>query len=130
MKLKLNPKTLAVAALVALTGINTASATNPFPQGWCTWGAAAQFDKYAPAPGCDWRGDAGTWIANAQTNHWVIRTDLRAAEEHALIVWTNGKMGHVAIVNRVYSDHITVLEMNWGKQVQGAELGLWLRQAA
>lgn len=128
MKLTLNPKTLVVAALVALSSITTASATNNFPWGWCTYGAAAEFDKYAPAPGCDWGGDAGTWLGNAQAKNWVTYTDTRAAEPHALIVWKNGSMGHVGIVDRVYNDRIRVTEMNWGKQVPGAAVG-WTDRA-
>ena len=117
MKLTKNPKTLAVAALVALSSITTASATNSFPWGWCTWGAAAEFDKYAPGSGCDWRGDAGTWLAKAKAKNWVTYTNARAAEEHAVIVWINGSMGHVGIVKRVTRDKITIMEMNWGKQL-------------
>ncbi len=114
---------LKLAVVIAILFTGSANANNPFPWGWCTYGAAAEFDKYAPAPGCDWSGDAGSWIVNAKAKKWVIRTDLGAAEEHALIVWTNGIMGHVASVYSVYSDHITVKEMNWGKQVPGAASG-------
>jgi surface antigen len=121
-------KTLTAATLVALTGIHTASATNYFPQGWCTYGAAALFDKVAPAPGLDWNGDAGTWFDNAKAKGWVTNTDPRLAEVNALIVWKSvngvgGGAGHVGMVKQVLAGGIIVTEMNWGKQIPDAEAG-------
>jgi surface antigen len=115
----------AFSVLTALALTATAKATNNFPWGWCTWGAIELWDKHAPAPGCDWGGNAGTWLGNAQAKNWVIRTEQRAVEKNAIIVWTNSGMGHVGVVDTVFSDGsgIRVKEMNWGKQVPGAETG-------
>ena len=122
MQLKL--KTLGAASMIALSSIiNVSASSTQFDKGWCTWGAAVEFDKWAPAPGADWGGDSGNWLANAKAKNWVTYTEPRAAEIHAVIVWTNGGRGHVGIVNRLFSDSIEVKEMNWGKQVLGAETG-------
>jgi len=118
--------TLGLASL--LMAAPCAKATNSFPWGWCTWGAIAEFDNYAPSPGCDWHGDAGTWMTAAAAKHWVTSTATRGAEVNALIVWTNGGAGHVGIVSKVNRDSITVKEMNWGKQLIGAPAG-WTDQA-
>lgn len=95
--------------------------------GRCGWPdgyeAIAEWDKYSPAPGCDWSGDAGAWVENAKTKNWVTYTDMRAAEPGAIIVWKNGNMGHCGVVTSVSGSGISVKEMNWGKQVPGAEAG-------
>jgi len=114
---------LILSLAVLFAGGAVSRATNNFPYGWCTWGAAQEFDKYAPAPGIDWRGDAGKWVVNARAKGWVTYTDPRKAEVNALIVWTNGEMGHVGIVSQVLSTRIVVKEMNWGAQKPGAERG-------
>jgi len=92
-------------------------------KGYCTWYAAEEFNKIAPDPGVDWRGDAWEWFENARG--WAKSKQPMSAEKGAIIVWGEYKdkgkkenvYGHVGIVENVdcNSNTITVSEMNWGK---------------
>ena len=80
-----------------------------FPYGYCTWYVAQK--RYVP-----WSGNAGTWIFNARSMGY--RTG-RVPSRGAIIVTTENRYyGHVAIVESVSGDSITISEMNykgWGK---------------
>ena len=93
---------------------------NHFPPGYCTWYAADKFDALVSRPGLDWFGDAGKWYENAKHNGWATSDKQSAAEKGAVIVWMdsdslgNDGFGHVAFVESVSNNSITISEMNWG----------------
>ncbi|HWQ59891.1 MAG TPA: LysM peptidoglycan-binding domain-containing protein [Candidatus Fimivivens sp.] len=86
-----------------------AGAGHRFPYGYCTWYVAQK--RYVP-----WGGNAGTWLFNARSMGY--RTG-RAPTRGAIVVTTENRYyGHVALVESVSGDSITVSEMNyvkWGK---------------
>jgi surface antigen len=84
-----------------------------FPGGQCTAFAAIRFDERAQSPGVDWHGDAGLWYAHAGATGWARTTNYKAPKVGAIVVWTGGDHGHVAIVEKTYSDGVLISEMNW-----------------
>ena len=82
---------------------------NSFPYGYCTWYVAQ--NKYIP-----WRGNAGAWLYNAKAMGYKTG---KTPQNGSIIVTTdNTYYGHVAIVQKVSEDTITISEMNykgWGK---------------
>ena len=82
---------------------------NSFPYGYCTWYVAQK--KYVP-----WRGNAGAWLYNARAMGYKTGKTPQAG---SIVVTTdNTYYGHVALVESVSEDTITVSEMNykrWGK---------------
>ena len=80
-----------------------------FPYGWCTWYVAQK--RYVP-----WGGNAGTWLYNAKSLGYKTG---RKPQPGAIMVTTENRYyGHVALVEKVNGDSITVSEMNyvrWGK---------------
>ena len=75
-----------------------------FPYGYCTWYVAQK--RYVP-----WGGNAGTWIYHAKAAGYATGRTPRAG---AIIVTTENRYyGHVAIVEKVSGDAITVSEMNY-----------------
>lgn len=82
---------------------------NTFPYGYCTWYVAQK--KYIP-----WRGNAGSWLYNAKSLGYKTG---KTPQTGSIVVTTdNTYYGHVAIVEKVSGDTITVSEMNytkWGK---------------
>lgn len=80
-----------------------------FPYGYCTWYVAQK--RYVP-----WGGNAGTWLYNAKAQGYQTGKAPRAG---AIVVTTENRYyGHVALVEKVSGDTITVSEMNytgWGK---------------
>lgn len=80
-----------------------------FPYGWCTWYVAQK--RYVP-----WGGNAGTWIYHAKSLGY--RTGRKPTVGSIMVTTENRYYGHVAMVERVNGDSITVSEMNyvgWGK---------------
>ena len=80
-----------------------------FPYGWCTWYVAQK--RYVP-----WSGNAGAWIFNAKIMGYKTG---RTPQPGSIVVTTENRYyGHVALVEKVSGDSITVSEMNyvgWGK---------------
>lgn len=80
-----------------------------FPYGWCTWYVAQK--RYVP-----WSGNAGTWLYKAKSLGYKTG---RSPRPGAIMVTTENRYyGHVALVEKVNGDTITVSEMNyvgWGK---------------
>ncbi len=80
-----------------------------FPFGWCTWYVASK--RYVP-----WSGNAGTWLYKAKALGYKTG---RVPKVGAIMVTTENRYyGHVALVEKVSGDTITVSEMNyvkWGK---------------
>ena len=93
--------------------------SNNFPQGFCTWYAAKQFNTVAPEPGVNWSGNANTWYANATAKKWDGSTNLQSSMKGAIIVWGGGLIGHVAIIDSTFSGGINVSEMNYGQALTG-----------
>lgn len=96
--------------------------------GQCTTHAARRFDTVAPDPGVNWNGHARSWARNAYAAGWTVREDLRDARPGMVIVWGDGLgwngpgwgNGHVAYVESVWPEGLTVSEMNWGYLCPGA----------
>ncbi len=87
-----------------------AGAGHKFPYGYCTWYIAQK--RYVP-----WGGNAGTWLYHAKSMGYATG---RKPRPGAIMVTTESRYyGHVALVEKVSGDTITVSEMNyvgWGKK--------------
>lgn len=80
-----------------------------FPYGYCTWYVAQK--RFVP-----WSGNAGTWLYNAKALGY--KTGRLPAAGAIVVTTENRYYGHVAVVESVSGDAITVSEMNyasWGK---------------
>lgn len=80
-----------------------------FPYGWCTWYVSQK--RYVP-----WSGNAGTWLYKAKALGY--KTGRKPAAGAIMVTTENRYYGHVALVEKVSGDTITVSEMNyvkWGK---------------
>jgi putative component of membrane protein insertase Oxa1/YidC/SpoIIIJ protein YidD len=88
-----------------------------FPGGFCTEYAAREFDKISP--GLDWHGDAGEWCDNAAANNWKVTTDPEKGEAGAIIVWTFGKYGHVAVLRGYQQEDETELQPTYPQDAKG-----------
>ena len=89
--------------------------------GQCTTHAALRFDSGAPYPGVNWRGNARSWYLNAAAAGWVVTNNIKAVRPGMIVVWGDSPAhtspagnGHVAYVESVWPEGITVSEMNWG----------------
>ena len=81
-----------------------AGAGHSFPYGYCTWYVAQK--RYVP-----WSGNAGAWIFNAKAAGYATG---RAPRVGAIMVTTENRYyGHVALVEKVSGDSVTVSEMNY-----------------
>ncbi|NTV40660.1 MAG: LysM peptidoglycan-binding domain-containing protein [Candidatus Moranbacteria bacterium] len=75
-----------------------------FPYGYCTWYVAQK--RYVP-----WGGNAGTWLYHAKAGGYATG---RAPRVGSIMVTTENRYyGHVAYVEKVSGDTITVSEMNY-----------------
>jgi hypothetical protein len=83
--------------------------------GYCTYYAAMRFDKAAPSPGINWRGNAGTWYKHASVAGWQVTRSARVAVAGTVIVWTDADSGHVGVVRHVDARYVYGREMNWGR---------------
>jgi peptidoglycan DL-endopeptidase CwlO len=106
--------------MAARAEANVASDYKGFPEGYCTYYAAKQFDSVAPSPKTNWHGNAGDWLNNAGRAGWATSINPRDAKTGALIVWQNGDFGHVGVVTGADRNNVYVSEMNWGKIVDKA----------
>jgi len=81
-----------------------AGAGHRFPYGYCTWYVAQK--RYVP-----WSGNAGAWLFNAKARGYATGRTPRVG---AIVVTTENRYyGHVALVEKVNGDTITVSEMNY-----------------
>jgi surface antigen len=86
-----------------------AGAGHKFPYGYCTWYVAQK--KYVP-----WGGNAGTWLYHAKAMGYSTGRSPRVG---SIMVTSESWWGHVALVEKVNGDMITVSEMNykgWAKK--------------
>lgn len=75
-----------------------------FPYGYCTWFVAQK--RYVP-----WGGNAGAWLYNAKAMGYATGKTPRAG---AIVVTTENRYyGHVAYVEKVSGNTITISEMNY-----------------
>jgi len=75
-----------------------------FPYGYCTWYVSQK--RYVP-----WGGNAGTWLYHAKAGGYATG---RAPRVGSIMVTTENRYyGHVAYVEKVSGDTITVSEMNY-----------------
>ena len=95
------------------TDVLAARASNPFSTGQCTWYAYKRWTEllgYAPTV---INGNAGGWYNNCVSKGFSRGNEPKVG---AIACWNNGlgnDSGHVAVVEAVYSDHITISEYNW-----------------
>ena len=95
------------------TDVLAARASNPFSKGQCTWYAYKRWTEllgYAPTV---INGNAGGWYNNCVSKGFSRGNEPKVG---AIACWNNGfgnDSGHVAVVEAVYSDHITISEYNW-----------------
>lgn len=80
------------------------SSSNRFPWGYCTWYVASRRGDIT------WRGNAGTWLAQARAQG---RATGRVPAVGAIMVTSESWWGHVAIVEAVHGDQVTISEMNY-----------------
>jgi len=81
---------------------------NGYPWGWCTWYAA--YRRNIPS---NW-GNAGQWLSAARSSGYATGY---IPQPGAIIVTSESWFGHVAYVEEVNGDMVTVSEMNyrgWG----------------
>lgn len=116
---------LAAASSISLVGLatvgrRTAAADHEkykgFTHGQCTYFAAKRFDEAVRQrsksdKGHDWRGSAAAWYGAAV--NWKRSSDLRSPRTGAIVVWTDGGAGHVAIVTSSNANGVSVAEANW-----------------
>jgi len=96
------------------SGGKTVTAANgtghKFPYGYCTWYVASK--RNIP-----WSGNAGSWLYNAKAMGYATG---KTPRKGAIVVTTEDRRyGHVALVEKVSGNTITVSEMNyvgWGKR--------------
>ncbi|NQV13335.1 MAG: LysM peptidoglycan-binding domain-containing protein [Parcubacteria group bacterium] len=77
---------------------------NRFSWGWCTWYVAERRGDVS------WRGNAGTWLNNARAQG---RATGRTPAKGAILVTSESWWGHVAVVESVQGDRVTISEMNY-----------------
>jgi surface antigen/LysM repeat protein len=75
-----------------------------FPYGYCTWYVAQK--RYVP-----WSGNAGTWLYKAKALGY--KTGRTPSVGSIMVTTENRFYGHVAVVEKVSGDSITVSEMNY-----------------
>jgi surface antigen len=87
-----------------ITPKGKAGAGHSFPYGYCTWYVSQK--RFVP-----WSGNAGAWLFNAKSRGYATGRTPRVG---AIMVTTENRYyGHVALVEKVSGDTITVSEMNY-----------------
>ncbi len=87
-----------------------ASKSRQFPYGYCTWYVASR--TFVP-----WNGHAKSWLTNARA--YGFSTGNSPASGAIVVTSENRWYGHVAFVEAVHGNTITVSEMNyvgWGRK--------------
>lgn len=88
-------------------------ARNPFSSGQCTWWAYERLTQLLGYEPPVISGNAGGWYDNCVSRGYTRGSE---PQKGAIVCWNNGygnDSGHVAIVEDVYSDHISISEYNW-----------------
>lgn len=82
----------------------------------CVGFATARFNELAGLDDCRWLGntDAKNFVKMAQMQSLSIGSEPKSA---ACICWTNGRYGHVAIVEQVIDDNVIIVSQSgWNSQ--------------
>ncbi|MBU2699108.1 surface antigen [Sporomusaceae bacterium BoRhaA] len=81
-----------------------------FLEYWAPTYMLKEFDKIAPEPGVNWRGNVETWIIHAQAAGWITRTTPQDVRVGALIIRDNPETHKVkvGIVREIRNDQIVV----------------------
>ncbi|HCP08526.1 MAG TPA: hypothetical protein DIT25_01875, partial [Candidatus Moranbacteria bacterium] len=74
-----------------------------FPYGYCTWYVAQK--RYVP-----WSGNAGTWLYKAKAMGYATS---KTPTVGSIMVSSESWWGHVALVEKVSGNMITISEMNY-----------------
>lgn len=86
------------------TALSQATAPHYFPYGYCTYYVAQK--RFVP-----WSGNAGTWLSGARAAGYETG---KVAQPGAIMVTSEGgSVGHVAYVESVSGDKVTISEMNF-----------------
>lgn len=83
-------------------------------EGYCTWGAQEQIHDHTGYYVTALTGNADTWATQAQAAGWTV---VGEAQPHSIAVFSRslaGGVGHVAWVDAVNGNDITITEMNNG----------------
>lgn len=88
---------------------------NPFAQsnlfGQCTWYAWGRANEIT-GKNLPCRGDAKTWYSVASSNGYSVGSTPR---KNSIAVWSKGTYGHVAYVEKVEGNSVTITESNWDR---------------
>lgn len=88
---------------------------NPFAQanwlGQCTWYAWGRTNEVTGKK-LPCRGDARTWYSVAKNNGYSVGA---TPKNNSIAVWSNGSYGHVAYVEKVDGNNVTITESNWNR---------------
>lgn len=88
---------------------------NPFAQsnlyGQCTWYAWGRANEVKGTK-LPCRGDAKSWYSVAANNGYSVGSTPR---KNSIAVWSNGTYGHVAYVEKVSGNNVTITESNWDR---------------
>ncbi|TCD45896.1 CHAP domain-containing protein [Streptococcus sp. X16XC17] len=98
------------------------SAGNTYPVGQCTWGAKVR----APWVGNYW-GNANQWLYSASAAGFRTGSTPQVG---AVVVWTAGYYGHVAVVTAVNGSQIQVEESNYAGHQHVGNFRGWFSPAA
>jgi len=99
-------KTMAVKTVTRTVSLYQAgdSVSNHFPYGYCTYYVASK----RPIP---WFGNAGTWLTGARAYGFATGSVPQVGA--IMVTYEGGAAGHVAYVEAVNGDQVTVSEMNY-----------------
>ena len=104
---------LVVALVVAMVPPVQVEASNPYSKGQCTWWAYQRWTQLLGYEPKAISGNAGGWYDNCVSKGYTRGSEPKVG---AIVCCNNGfgnDTGHVAIVEAVYSDHISISEYNW-----------------
>lgn len=91
------------------------NASNPFAQcnlyGQCTWYAWGRANEILGI-NIPCRNNANTWYSVAKNNGYAVGATPR---KNSIAVWSKGQYGHVAFVEKVEGDSVTITESNWDR---------------
>jgi surface antigen len=81
-------------------------------EGYCTWGAQEQIHDHTGYYVKALTGNAETWANQAEAGGWTV---VGEAQPHSIAVFSSslvGGVGHVAWVDSVHGNNMTITEMN------------------
>ena len=80
------------------------TSNHSFPYGYCTYYVASK----RPIP---WSGNAGTWLSGARTYGFATGSTPQVGA--IMVTYEGGRAGHVAYVEAISGDQVTISEMNF-----------------